>query len=78
MSEASNSRVDSPTIPVEIDGEVIYLNSNSAEAKAVERLRHPIMEDEWVSVEAEGEIDIEAVRQRIKQRGYKTQVSAED
>jgi uncharacterized protein YcgL (UPF0745 family) len=29
-------------------------------------------------VEAAQNIDMEAVRQRIKQRGYKTQISAED
>jgi hypothetical protein len=78
MPETTNSKVDNASIPLEVDGEVIYLNPNSAEGKALERIRQPISQQEWVSVEVEHEIDMEAVRQRLKQRGYKTQVSAKD
>jgi len=73
MSEAINSNIDSLTIPLEVGGEVIDLSPNSAEGKAVRRLRQPSAEPEWVNVEAKGEIDMEIVRQRIEERGYKTQ-----
>ena len=63
-------------IPCEVDGETLYLNPNSAEGKALARIRNPILEDEWVTVDTEHDIDMEVVRQQIKQRGYK--VSAKD
>ena len=78
MPETTNPQIDSLGIPFEVDGEIVYLSPNSAEGKALQRIRHPIPEDEWVTVEAAQNIDMEAVRQRIKQRGYKTQISAED
>ncbi len=63
-------------VPCEVDGETVYLSPTSAEGKALQRIRNPIPEDEWVTVDTEHGIDIEAVRQRIKERGYK--VSAKD
>ena len=54
------------------------LNPNSAEGKAVQRICNPIPEDEWVTVNTDHDIDLEAVRQRIKQRGIKTKISIED
>ena len=64
------------SIPCQLNGETIELSLNSAVGKALKRIRNPIPEDEWVTVDTAHDIDIEAVRQRIKQRGYK--VSAED
>jgi hypothetical protein len=78
MPETTDPQVNSPGIPFEVDGEVVYLSPNSAEGKALQRIRNPTPEDEWVTVEADRDIDMKAVRQQIKQRGYKTQVSAED
>ena len=64
-------------IPCQIDGETVYLSPASAEGKALSRIRNPIPEDEWITVAQESDhVDMEAVKQRIKQRGYK--VSAED
>lgn len=66
-------------IPYEVDGEVIYLDALSAEGKAIERTRNPIPEEEWIAVgEIGSDIDMEAVRERTRQRGYKVQVSSED
>lgn len=65
-------------IPCEVDGEVVYLSPDSAEGKAIQRICNPIPEDEWITVDTKHSIDIEAVRQRIKQRGIKTKVSTED
>lgn len=48
------------------------MKTNSAEAKALDRISHPIPENEWVTVKTQHDIDLEAVRQRIKQRGIKT------
>jgi len=59
------------SIPCQINGETIELSPNSAVGKVLERIRNPIPEDEWVTVDTEHSIDIEAARQRIKQRGYK-------
>lgn len=65
-------------IPCFVNGETIYFSPSEAYGKALQRIRNPIPEDEWVTVDTEHDIDIEAVRQRIKQRGIKTKVSAED
>ena len=64
--------------PCNLNNETIYLNPDSAEGKALKRIHNPIPEDEWVTVDTKHDIDIEAVRQRIKQRGIKSKVSAED
>ena len=74
MMQTSNAK-----IPLEIDGEVIYLDPNSAEGKALQRIENPLREDEWITIGDIGEeIDMEAVRERMKQRGYKIQICSED
>lgn len=73
------TQTTNPGIPFEVEGEVTYLAPDSAEGKALQRIRNPIPEDEWWAVGEIGEdIDMETVRERIKQRGYKIQVSSED
>lgn len=68
-------------IPFEIDGAVVQLNPNSAEGKAVQRLENIDFDDDskWIT---EGEIgtkiDVNAINQRLKKRGYKIQVSFTD
>ena len=63
-------------IPLEVDGEVIYLDPNSAEGKALQRIENPLGEDEWITIGEIGEeVDMEVVRERIKQRGYKIQMT---
>lgn len=49
MAETNNPQV-SPGIPFEVNGEVIYLNPDSAEGKALQRIRNPVAEDEWITV----------------------------
>jgi hypothetical protein len=74
MTQTSNAK-----IPLEVDGEVIYLDPNSAEGKALQRIENPIKEDEWITVGEIGEeIDMEAIDKRIKQRGYKIQVPSKN
>ena len=66
-------------IPLEVDGEAIYLDPNSAEGKALQRIENPLREDEWITIGKIGEeVDMEAVKERIKQRGYKIQICSED
>ena len=64
----------------EIEGEALYLNSNSAEGKALERIPNLDFDDpsQWIEDANEGEIDVEAINQRLRKRGYKIQVSFED
>ena len=64
-------------IPLEIDGEVIYLDPNSAEGKALQRIQDldPDDPNQVITIVEEGqEIDVEAVWERLKQRGYKIQI----
>jgi|GEM_PF-3194581 len=68
-------------IPFEIDGEVVQLNPNSAEGKAVQRLENIDFEDDrqWITEGEIGtEIDVNAINQRLKERGDKIQVSFTD
>lgn len=37
-------------ISCEVDGETLYLSTNSAEGKALQRVRNPIPESEWITV----------------------------
>jgi len=63
-------------IPCEVDGETVYLSPSSAEGKALQRIRNPISEDEWVTEGEIGEdIDVDALNKRLRKRGYKVQVS---
>lgn len=68
-------------VPLEINGEEIYLNPNSAEAKAVKRIESIDFADssQWITEGQIGEeIDVDAINQRLKERGYKIQVSFTD
>lgn len=58
------------------DGVIAYLKPDSAEAKALERIAAPITEGEWIVADDVGqEIDMDAVREKFKQRGYKSKIS---
>jgi len=60
-------------IPFEIDGETAYLNPESAEGKALQRLDSLDPDDstQWITVVEEGqEIDEEMLDQWLKERGY--------
>ena len=58
-------------------GITAYLKPDSAEAKALERIASPIADDKWIVVDEVGqEIDMDAVREKFKQRGYKSKISA--
>jgi len=62
-----------PGIPSEIDGETTYLNPESAEGKALQRLDSLDPDDttQWITVVEEGqEIDVEGALNRLKERGY--------
>ncbi|WP_246140316.1 hypothetical protein [Euhalothece natronophila] len=61
-------------IPFEIEGEMTYLNPDSAEGKALQRIDSVDLDDptQWITVVEEGqEIDDEALDQWLKERGYK-------
>lgn len=74
MMQTTNAK-----IPLEVEGEVIYLDPNSAEGKALRRIDKPIREDEWITVGEIGEeIDMEAINEKIKQRGHKIQVPSKN
>ena len=64
----------------EIEGEAIYLDHNSAEGKALERIPNLDFDDssQWIEDANEGEVDVETINQRLRERGYKIQVSFED
>ncbi len=63
---------------LEVDQSVTtHLSPNSAEAKALERTASPIADDEWIVVDQVGqEIDMDAVKERFRQSGYKSKISA--
>jgi len=63
-------------IPFEIEGEITYLDPNSAEGKALQRSETLIPEQQWSSYGTIGEeIDVDRLNQRLQQRGYSIQVS---
>ncbi|WP_013321261.1 hypothetical protein [Gloeothece verrucosa] len=66
-------------------GVTAKLKSNSAQAKALKRIAHKIggecefltADDEWIVVDEVGqEIDLDALKEKFKQRGYKSKISA--
>lgn len=61
-------------IPCEVDGE-ICLSPNSAEGKALQRIRNPILEDEWITVfDPETDpLDEAALDAWLSKRGYPLQ-----
>ena len=60
-------------IPFEVEGETTYLNPDSAEGKALQRIDslHPDDPTQWVTVVEEGqEIDVDGALKRLRERGY--------
>ena len=62
-------------IPYEVDGEALYLSPNSAEGKALQRIRNPIPESEWITVfDPETDtLDEAALDAWLTERGYPLQ-----
>jgi len=74
----SNSKTQS-SIPPQVNRETISLNPNSAQGKALARIHAPLPEDEYITVGEIGtDIDMKAIQERIKQRGYKIKISCQD
>ncbi|PNW59135.1 UNVERIFIED_CONTAM: hypothetical protein BEN50_00585 [Euhalothece sp. KZN 001] len=72
MISMSNPKTEN-LIPFEIEGEMTYLNPDSAEGKALQRIDSLDPDDptQWITVVEEGqEIDDEALDQWLKDRGY--------
>ncbi|MEB3309195.1 MAG: hypothetical protein VKJ02_03100 [Snowella sp.] len=68
-------------ILLEVDGEVIYINPNSAEGKALQRLENldSDLPSQLITLVEEGEeIDVQAGWERLKKRGYKIQIPTTD
>lgn len=68
-------------IPFEIDGEIIYLDSSSAEGKALQRIQNIDFDDptQFTTLIEEGqEINMGVIMERLKQRGYTLKVSYTD
>jgi len=60
-----------------VDGEEIYLDPNSAEGKALQRITNTDIDDptQFITLVEEGqEINIEASLDRLIKRGYKIQI----
>lgn len=71
------TQISDTKIPLEVEGEVIYLDPNSAEGKALQRIQDldPDDPNQVITIVEQGqEIDVEAVWERLKQRGYKIQI----
>jgi hypothetical protein len=67
-----------PGIPFEIDGETTYLNPNSAEGKALERLDSLDPDDptQWITVVDDKDASSEEVEQ-LKQAGWQVKTVSE-
>ena len=65
-------------IPCEVEGSTLYLSPNCAEGKALQRIRNPIPEDEWITVfDPETDtLDEAALDAWLTERGYPVQDSA--
>ena len=60
-------------IPFEIEGKITYLNPDSAEGKALQRIDSVDPNDpkQWITVVEEGEeIDVDGALTRLRERGY--------
>ena len=69
MTQTTNAK-----IPLEVEGEAIYLDPNSAEGKALQRIQDfdPDDPNQVIAIVEKGqEIDLEAIGERLQQRGYK-------
>jgi len=63
-------------IPFEIEGEMTYLNPDSAEGKALQRIEESIPEEDWSTYGTIGEeVDVDLLNKRLQERGYPIQVS---
>jgi len=72
MISMSNPKTEN-TIPFEIEGEMTYLNPDSAEGKALQRIDSVDPDDptQWITVVEEGqEIDVDGALKRLRERGY--------
>ena len=61
-------------VPFVVDREVVYLDANSAEGKALKRISSLDSESDdidWIIEEPSDDIDMESVRERLVSRGYK-------
>ena len=66
-------------IPFEVEGETTYLNPDSAEGKALQRIEESLPERLWSTHGIIGEeIDVKLLNQRLRERGYSIQVSFQD
>ncbi|NJM75903.1 MAG: hypothetical protein HC852_09090 [Acaryochloridaceae cyanobacterium RU_4_10] len=69
--ESINTHLQPQGIPIEIDGEMIALSPNSAEAKAIQRLNDLEDPDKWITVmERDEEVDLEELDKKIRESGY--------
>ena len=60
--------------PFVIDREVVYLDADSAEGKALKRISSLDLEEDdidWIIEEPSDDVDMESVRERLISRGYK-------
>ena len=72
MISMSNPKTEN-LIPFEIEGEMTYLNPDSAEGKALQRIDSVDLDDpsQWITVVEEGqEIDVDGALKRLRERGY--------
>lgn len=70
-----------PSIPFEVDGEVVYLSPNSAEGKALQRIEamEAGEEVEWITHKDSGEpLDVTAANQWLKESDFDAQISFPD
>jgi len=78
MISMSNPKTEN-LIPFEIEGEITYLNPNSAEGKALQRMKTAVPEQFWSTHGTIGEeIDVDLLNKRLQERGYSIQVSFQD
>jgi hypothetical protein len=61
----------SQVMHIEVDGETIYLNPDSAERKAIQRLKDIDDPEQWITaVDRDEEVDLEDLDKLIKESGY--------
>jgi alpha-acetolactate decarboxylase len=68
-------------IPLEIEGEIIYLDRNSAEGKALQRIQtlDPDDSSQFTTLIEEGQaVNITEGLKRLKKRGYPIEISDSD
>jgi hypothetical protein len=68
-------------IPFEIDGEIIYLDPNSAEGKALQRIENLDIDDHdrfTILIEEGQTVNITEGLRRLKKRGYPIEIPNSD